>query len=44
MVIRDVGVVGAEELLDLDACQAAVTSPLPQTARGLEHSTQSQVT
>lgn len=34
-MLRDGGVVGAEELLNLDACQAAVPAPLSQPRRGL---------
>ena len=36
LVLWDGGVVGAEELLDLQAGQAAVSAPLPQPAGGLE--------
>lgn len=35
LVLRDGGVVGAEELLNLDACQAAVPAPLSQPGHGL---------
>lgn len=35
LVLRDGGVVGAKELLNLDACQAAVPAPLSQPRHGL---------
>lgn len=35
LVLRDGSVVGAEELLDLDPCQAAVPAPLSEPGRGL---------
>lgn len=34
-MLRNGGVVGAEELLNLDACQAAVPSPLSEPRHGL---------
>lgn len=34
-MFRDGGVVGAEELLNLDACQAAILSSLPQPRHSL---------
>lgn len=34
-MLRDGGVVGAEELLNLDACQAAVPAPLSQSRHSL---------
>lgn len=35
-MLRDGGVVGAEQLLNLDARQAAIPAPLSQPGRGLK--------